>query len=55
MTCFEAECRGGKFRSAFYRQGAWVRPDQLAEYPVSAPQRRLAQALVTPGRQRRLF
>ncbi len=55
LVCFEAEHRGGAFRSAFYREGLWLAPDRLAEYPVSAPQRRLAKALVTPGRQRRLF
>jgi A/G-specific adenine glycosylase len=55
MVCFEAEYRAGAFRSSFYRQGVWVAPKGLAAYPVSAPQRRLAQTLTAPDRQRRLF
>jgi A/G-specific adenine glycosylase len=55
MACFEAESSTGDFRSDFYRQGLWVALDRLAEYPVSAPQRRLAKALVAPQRQRTLF
>jgi A/G-specific adenine glycosylase len=55
MACFEAEWAGGEFRSDFYRQGVWVAPAMLADYPVSAPQRRLAKALVAPERQRTLF
>jgi A/G-specific adenine glycosylase len=55
MACFEAESAAGEFRSEFYRQGLWVEPARLADYPVSAPQRRLAKALVAPNRQRTLF
>jgi A/G-specific adenine glycosylase len=55
MVCFEAVHQAGAFRSSFYRQGVWVRPEELAAYPVSAPQRQLAQALTAPHRQRRLF
>ena len=55
LVCFEAEYVTGAFRSAFYREGQWVAPGRLTDYPVSAPQRRLAKALVEPGRQRRLF
>ncbi len=55
MTCYEVEHAGGEFRSAFYRQGLWVAPERLADYPVSAPQRRLAKAAVKAERQRRLF
>jgi A/G-specific adenine glycosylase len=55
MACFEAEHAGGEFRSSFYRQGLWVAPDRLPDYPVSAPQRRLAKALLAPARQRNLF
>jgi A/G-specific adenine glycosylase len=54
MVCFEARYRRGRFRSAFYRRGLWVEPRQLPDYPVSVPQRRLAEALVR-ARQRRLF
>ena len=55
MACFEAELAGGEFRSDFYRQGLWVVPERLPDYPVSAPQRRLAKALLAPPRQRNLF
>ncbi len=54
LVCFEASHRRGRFRSEFYDCAVWVRPDQLASYPVSAPQRRLAQLLLEP-RQPRLF
>jgi len=55
LMCFEASYQSGAFASDFYAQGIWVRPEELVAYPVSAPQRRLARALVEPGRQRRLF
>ena len=32
-----------------------LEPRELADYPVSAPQRRLARLLVEPGRQQHLF
>jgi A/G-specific adenine glycosylase len=54
LVCFEAKYRGGKFSSSFYSQGRWVVPDQLPSFPVSSPQRRLAQSLVGE-RQNRLF
>jgi A/G-specific adenine glycosylase len=55
VVCFEAVHQGGRFRSAFYRQGRWLRPQELAGYPVSTPQRRLAQVLTKPDRQQKLF
>src|SRR5262249_12857140 len=55
VVCFEARFRGGQFRSAFYPQADWVRPEDLAAYPMSVPQRKLAQTLLQPVRQRRLF
>ncbi len=55
LVCFEAEYRGGAFRSDFYARGEWVEPASLTDYPVSSPQRRLAKRLAEPGRQRRLF
>jgi A/G-specific adenine glycosylase len=55
MVCFEAEHWSGSFRSSFYQRGVWVKPEELAAYPVSAPQRRLAKELTAPDRQRRLF
>ncbi len=55
MICFEAEYVSGKFSSSFYREGVWLSPRELGNYPVSAPQRRLARQLTQPDRQRRLF
>ena len=54
VVCFEATYRGGRFRSGSYRQGAWLGQEGLGELPVSAPQRRLIQALAG-RRQKRLF
>lgn len=55
MVCFEAAHVAGAFRSGFYARGQWLAPAELADYPVSAPQRRLARLVAAPGRQRRLF
>jgi A/G-specific adenine glycosylase len=55
LTCFEAGHVAGVFRSAFYAAGRWLLPADLAAYPVSSPQRRLARFLISPDRQRRLF
>jgi A/G-specific adenine glycosylase len=45
MTCFTAPYQSGDFRSDFYVRGRWLFPSQLAEYPVSTPQRKLAVAV----------
>ena len=55
LTCFEADYSGGQFQSPFYVEGRWLPLADLAAYPVSSPQRRLAHFLVSPSRQRRLF
>jgi A/G-specific adenine glycosylase len=55
LTCLEAGYVGGNFGSEFYCHGLWLRPAELADYPVSAPQRKLAQAVAAAVRQRRLF
>ena len=55
LVCVEAAVRGGKFASDFYTVGKWVKPRELAKYPVSAPQRKLMTELANPNRQRRLF
>ncbi len=55
LVCLEAAYRGGKFRSEFYGRGLWLRPAELADYPVSAPQRILARIVAETVRQRRLF
>jgi A/G-specific adenine glycosylase len=55
LVCFEAQYQAGKFQSTFYRCGRWVKPADLPAFPVSAPQRRLAQMLTQPDRQLNLF
>jgi A/G-specific adenine glycosylase len=55
MVCFEARRERGTFHSDFYADGRWLEPAELGTYPVSAPQRRLIQALTEPGRQQQLF
>src|SRR6266508_4095532 len=54
LLCFEARYRSGRFHSDFYTQGQWVETGQLAAFPFSVPQRRVARA-VTGDRQYRLF
>ncbi len=48
MRCFEAAYQAGKVRSTFYARGRWVSLEALADFPVSAPQRRLARMLTAP-------
>lgn len=55
MVCLEGEHISGEFSSSFYQNSIWLPPAQLAAYPVSAPQRRLARAVAASARQRRLF
>jgi A/G-specific adenine glycosylase len=42
LTCVEAKFSDGKFQSAFYKAGRWLRPSELVKFPVSSPQRKLA-------------
>jgi A/G-specific adenine glycosylase len=46
LTCLAAEHRSGRFRAGLYPRGIWLAPERLAEYPVSTPQRKLANSLV---------
>jgi A/G-specific adenine glycosylase len=55
LVCFEAGAVSGEFVSPFYRTALWLTPRQLTRYPVSAAQRRLAEFLARPVRQRLLF
>lgn len=48
LTVFEAARTGGEFRSDFYAAARWVEPHELADYPTSAPQRKLLTALNAP-------
>ena len=54
LTCVEAARVRGTFRAGAYAEVAWVEVGKLGEYPVSAPQRRIADELARAGRQRRL-
>jgi A/G-specific adenine glycosylase len=45
LACIEARYRSGRFRSASYPRGRWVMPDELPDFPLSSPQRRLARCL----------
>ena len=53
LVCAEASLRGGRFAPGFYAEARWVTPAELADYPVSSPQRKLMTELANP--QRRLF
>jgi A/G-specific adenine glycosylase len=55
MICFEAAHQGGRFASSFYTANRWLRPGELASYPVSAPQRKLANRVIAGVEQRSLF
>jgi A/G-specific adenine glycosylase len=48
MVACTAAYRSGRFRSDGYAQGRWVGPDELAQYPISTPQRRVAAAATRP-------
>jgi A/G-specific adenine glycosylase len=47
LACIEARRARGAFVPGFYRTAKWVTPAELSGYPVSAPQRRLMNALGT--------
>ena len=55
MICLEAEYRSGSYASTYYQEGRWVDPTELRSFPVSTPQRKLANELIKSGRQLRLF
>jgi A/G-specific adenine glycosylase len=48
MVCLEAAAEAKAFRPDYYEEGRWLRPAELAAYPVSSPQRKLAAALARP-------
>jgi A/G-specific adenine glycosylase len=55
LACVEATVRRGEFAAGAYAEGKWVKPADLANYPVSSPQRKLMTELAEPNRQKRLF
>lgn len=46
MTCMQAAHKRGRPRAKGYRAAAWVGADDLHNYPLSTPQRRLASRLI---------
>ncbi len=48
LVCLKATWRRGAFRPGLYPVGRWVAPAQLADFPLSRPQRRLAELLCRP-------
>lgn len=42
MVCLEARAHAAAFRTDYYVTGRWVQSADLAKYPVSSPQRKLA-------------
>lgn len=49
LVCFEANYLKGRFRAGHYPEARWVRPDELSEYPISSPQRKIAGELTRPS------
>ena len=50
LNCYLAECARGRVLSPFYQRFDWVRPGDLGRYPLSTPQRRIAQLLMKRDR-----
>jgi A/G-specific adenine glycosylase len=48
LTCLQARWLGGDVASDRYPETRWVRPAELAGYPIGTPQRRLAERLSEP-------
>ena len=46
LEAVEAKCKGGRQHHHAYQKLVWVKPEQLADYPLSVPQRRLARRFV---------
>ncbi len=46
MTCLQVAHRRGSLRAGSYAASAWVRADELGDYPLATPQRRLARRLL---------
>jgi A/G-specific adenine glycosylase len=45
LTCLAAQWRAGAFTAGTYPEARWVKPHEFADYPISAPQRRLARLI----------
>jgi len=55
MVCIEARYRSGTIGKIAYPDAKWLSPAEWHDYPVSTPQRKLANELAKDSRQLRLF
>jgi A/G-specific adenine glycosylase len=55
LVCVEAVALAGEFVPGFYAEAKWLDPKELADYPVSSPQRKLMSELANTDRRGRLF
>lgn len=55
LVALEASFRSGTVRDTYYQDVRWLLPDELRELPVARPQRRLADEVAKPARQKSLF
>lgn len=55
LTALEAKYRAGRPKPSYYVDARWLTVAELRDYPVSRPQRQLAEELSNPIRQRALF
>jgi A/G-specific adenine glycosylase len=47
MDCLAADYLAGRFRSTFYNAARWIRLEEIGDYPLSSPQRRLARLMIS--------
>ena len=45
LICLRAHWQKGRVTAGVYPETCWVRPEQLAEFPISSPQRRLVRLI----------
>lgn len=55
LVAFEAKYQSGKLRPTYYKEGQWLPVGELGRFPISRPQRRLADEIAKPLHQRALF
>jgi A/G-specific adenine glycosylase len=50
LVCLEARYRKGLMQSKHHEKAKWVSPRAVAGYPLSVPQRKIAELLAAPRR-----
>ena len=55
LTGWRAIYQSGEWKAGNYQAGRWLKPEQLGEFPVSVPQRKLIKHIVQGVSQGRLF